>query len=43
MGLFVIVMFKVFFCLQFITHSVVLKSINKIIKGKMSISPGDKM
>ena len=31
MGLFVIVMFKVFFCLQFIAHSVVLKSINKII------------
>ena len=31
MGLFVIVMFKVFFRLQFITHSVVLKSINKVI------------
>ena len=30
MGLFVIVMFKVFFCLQLITHSVVLKGINKI-------------
>ena len=30
MGLFVIVMFKVFFNLQFITHSVVL-NINKII------------
>ena len=31
MGLFVIVMFKVLFRLQFITHSVLLKSINKII------------
>ena len=30
MGLFVIVMFKVFFRLQFITHSVVLKSIRDL-------------